>query len=253
MIEKFIDEYELKARIAPGLIVALPALVDAIHVMPSLSNWPILATGGIIALVLLYGLGHVIRAAGQQLEPTLWKQWGGPPSTRLMRHADTFFGAELKKSIRAAVAQEFEITLPIPEQEKRDHGCDKAISDAFRRVRAFLKQLDPTGVWQKNNIEYNFCRNLLGARMLWASVAAGSLVVAILHSATNHLGFLNPAVLVSSLSLVAAGYVGWRVLPNVTRRTAERYAELAWMTFLQVSKNRKQTLVSSRVGLEEVT
>ena len=29
MIENFIDEYEVKARLAPGLIVALLALVDA--------------------------------------------------------------------------------------------------------------------------------------------------------------------------------------------------------------------------------
>ena len=254
MIEKFIDEYEVKARLAPGLIVALPALVDAIHVVPSLSNWPIFAAGGVIALVLLYGMGHVIRASGQQLEPSLWKQWAGPPSTRLMRSNDTFFGPELKNSIRAAVTQEFGITLPTFDQEKKDpNGSDKAIGDAFGRVRGFLRRSDLTGVWQKNNIEYGFCRNLLGGRMLWASVAAGSLVVAIWYSATNHSGFLNPAVVVSCLSLVTAGYVGWHVLPKATKRTAERYAELAWTTFLQVSNDRKQTAAPSRVGLEEVT
>jgi hypothetical protein len=254
MIEKFIDEYEVKARLAPGLIVSLPALVDAIHVVPSLSNWPIFAAGGIISLVLLYGVGHVIRAAGQQLEPTLWKQWSGPPSTRLMRSSDTFFGAELKNSIRAAVTQEFGITLPTSEQEKTDpNRSDKAIGDAFGRVRGFLRHSDPTGVWQKNNIEYGFCRNLLGGRILWASVATGSLVVAIWYSATNHSGFLNPAVVVSSLSLLIAGYVGWHVLPKATKRTAERYAELAWTTFLQVSKGGKQPVAPSRLGLDGAT
>jgi hypothetical protein len=254
MIEKFIDEYELKARIAPGLIVALPALVDLIYLVPVLGNWPVFAAGGIVTLVLLYGLGHVIRAAGQQLEPVLWKQWGGPPSTRLMRSNDTFFGAELKNSIRAALAQEFSITLPTPVEEKKDpSGSDKAIADAFERVRGFLRRSDPTGVWQKNNIEYGFSRNLLGGRMLWAYVAVGSLVVAIWHTATNHSGFLNPAVVVSCLSLVSAGYVGWRVLPKATKQIAERYAELAWTTFLQVSKDRTQAAVSGRVGLEEAT
>lgn len=254
MIEKFIDEYELKARIAPGLIVVLPALVDLIYLVPVLGNWPVFAAGGIITLVLLYGLGHVIRAEGQQLEPELWKQWGGPPSTRLMRSNDTFFGAELKNAIRSAVTQEFSITLPTPVEEKKDpSGSDKEIADAFGRVRGFLRRSDPAGVWQKNNIEYGFCRNLLGGRMLWASVAAGSTVVAFWHAATSHSGFLNPAVLVSCISLICAGYVGWRVLPKATKRIAERYAELAWTTFLQVSKDRNRVTVTGAAGLKEAT
>ena len=166
MIEKFIDEYELKARLAPGLIVALPGFVDLIYLIPALGSWPAFTAGGIIVLVLLYGLGHILRSAGQQLEPALWKQWGGPPSTRLMRSNDTFFGAELKNSIRAAVKREFEITLPTPLEEKKDpSGSDKAIADAFERVRGVLRRSDPVGVWQKNNIEYGFCRNLLGGSL----------------------------------------------------------------------------------------
>ncbi|MGA2481564.1 MAG: hypothetical protein ABSF92_00420 [Candidatus Acidiferrales bacterium] len=246
MMDKFLDEYELKARIAPGLIVALPALVDVIYVMPALSSLPIFAASGIITLALIYGLGYVIRAEGQQVEPALWRQWGGPPSTRLMRSSDTFFGADLKNSIRSAVRQEFAVSLPTPAEEKKDTArADKAIADAFERVRGFLRSFDPTGVWQKNNIEYGFCRNLLGGRMLWAFVAVGSIVVAVWRSATTHSGFFNPAVMVSCLSLACAGYVGWRVLPKATKRIAERYAELAWTTFLQLSKDRSHIPVSS--------
>ena len=40
MIGKFLEEYELKARIAPGLIVALPALFEAVYMVPVLSNVP---------------------------------------------------------------------------------------------------------------------------------------------------------------------------------------------------------------------
>jgi hypothetical protein len=245
MIDKFLDEYDLKARIAPGLIVALPALVDVIYMVPVIGSVPVFAAGGIIALALIYGLGYVIRAEGQQLEPALWKQWGGPPSTRLMRSSDTLFGPDLKISIRSAVTQEFAVTLHTPAEEKKDPTCaDKAIADAFQRVRTFLRRFDPTGVWQKNNIEYGFCRNLLGGRMLWAFVAAGSIVVAVWRSATTHSGFLNPAVVVSCFSLACACYVGWRLLPKATKRIADRYAELAWTTFLQLSRDRHQASVS---------
>jgi hypothetical protein len=245
MIEKFIDEYEVKARIAPGLIVALPAVVDVVYMVPVLGNLPIFAAGGIITLVLIYGLGYLIRAEGQKLEPVLWKQWDGPPSTRLMRYRDSFFGVDLKNSIRSAVTQEFAITLPAAADEKKDPAsADKAIADAFQRVKSFLRRFDATGIWQKNNIEYGFCRNLWGGRMLWASVAVGSIVVAVWYTATNRLGFLNPAVMVSCLSFVGARYVGWRVLPTATKRIAERYAELAWTTFLQLSKDQNRVAVS---------
>jgi hypothetical protein len=188
----------------------------------------------------------LVRAGGREFEPALWKEWGGPPSTRLMRSTDTFFGAELKNSIRSAVTQEFAVTLPTPAEEKKNPtAADKAIADAFERVRAFLRRFDSTGVWQKNNIEYGFCRNLLGARPLWVGIAIGALVVAVWRTATIHSGFLNPAVVVSGASAAGAGYVGWRVLPKVTKRIAERYAELAWTTFLQLSKDRSQASVSS--------
>ncbi|SRR6266852_1000307 len=246
MIDKFLDEYELKARIAPGLIVALPALVDAGYAVPILGSLPIFAASSIVTLALIYGLGYLIRAEGQEVESSLWKQWGGPPSTRLMRSSDTFFGADLKNSIRSAVTKEFYMTLPTPADEKADPmRADKAIADAFERVRAFLRRVDATGVWQKNNIEYGFCRNLLGGRMLWASVAIGAILVAVWRTVTTHSGFLNPAVVVSCLSLACAGYVGWRVLPKATKRIADRYAELSWTSFLQLSKDRNQATVSN--------
>src|SRR6266849_3072563 len=162
-----------------------------------------------------------------------------------MRSSDTFFGADLKNSIRSAVTKEFYMTLPTPADEKADPmRADKAIADAFERVRAFLRRSDPTGVWQKNNIEYGFCRNLLGGRPLWTGIAIGALVVAVWRTATTHSGFLNPGVVVSCLSAACAVYVGWRVLPKAAKHIAERYAELAWTTFLQLSKEQGQITVS---------
>ena len=138
------------------------------------------------------------------------------------------------------------MTLLTPAEERMDPvRADKAISDGFERVRVFLRRFDPSGIWQKNNIEYGFCRNLLGGRILWASIALSAIVVAVWRSATTQSGFLNPAVVVSCLSLVCAGYVGWRVLPKASKHIAERYAELTWMTFLQLSKERNRASVTN--------
>jgi hypothetical protein len=246
MIEKYLDEYELKARIAPGLIVALPILVDAIYTAPILSSWPIFATGGICSLALIYGLGYVVRAQGQAVEAALWKQWGGPASVRFMRQSDPLFGSELKDSIRSAVAKEFSLTLLTPAEEaKTPQRADKAVSDAFGRVRQFLRQHDPNGLWNKCNIEYGFCRNLLGCRMMWATIALSAVIVAAIYAAETGARLLNPAVAIGFLSLICAIYIGWAILPDATKRISDRYAELAWMDFLQLSQERSQPLSKS--------
>jgi hypothetical protein len=246
MIDKFFDEYELKARIAPSLIVALPLLVDAVYFAPTLSTLSMFAASSICTLAVIYGLGLFIRAMGKQCEPVLWRQWDGPPSTRLMRSSDTFFGVGLKNSIRSALAQEFAVTLPTSAEEtKNPTGADRAIADAFERVRSFLRLLYPKGIWQKNNIDYGFCRNLLGGRPLWAGIAMAASILAIWRTEVIGSGFLNSAVIVSCLSVVCAVYVGWCLLPSATKRIADRYAELAWTTFLQLSEDRSQARTSS--------
>jgi hypothetical protein len=247
MIEKYLDEYELKARIAPGLIVALPVLVDATYAAPILSSWPIFAAGGVCSLALVYGLGYVVRAQGKAVEAALWKQWGGPPSVRVMRYSDPQFGSDLKDSIRSAVAKEFSLTLLSHTEEiKTPQRADISITDAFRRVRQFLRQHDPNGLWSKLNIEYGFCRNLLGSRMTWAAVALSAAVVAAFYSAQSGAKLLNPAVVIGFFAFACAMYIGWVVLPSTTKRIADGYAESAWMAFVQLSQEQKSAATDSK-------
>ena len=234
MIEKLLDEYELKARVAPGVILILPVLVDAAYAVPALSNWPIFAAGGICCLALLYGLGHVVRARGKAIENDLWISWDGPPSTRFMRDRDRFFDASLKTSIKAAVSHRFSVSLLSKAEESSDPGrADRVIADAFRRVREFLRKHDSGGLWNKNNADYGFCRNLLGCRFIWTMLAAAATVFAIVVGIERKAGAFNVASAIGFASFDCAVYVGWMVLPDATRRTAERYAELAWIAFAE--------------------
>lgn len=234
MIANFLDPYELKARIAPGVILVLPLLADAVYAVPALSGWPIFAAGGVCILALLYGLSFVVRARGKAIERKLWESWGGPPSTRFMRHRDSTFGRDLKLSIQNALARKFSARLLAPEEEvKRPESADKAIVDAFRQVRQYLRQHDSSGLWFKQDIEYGFCRNLLGCRVMWALFGAGGTVFAAVHGARTGTGVLNPASAIGCLSVVCAVYIGWLILPSATKRISEEYAESAWMAFLR--------------------
>src|SRR5689334_22628991 len=120
MIEKFLDPYELKARIAPGLILSVAVLVDVVYTAPLLSNIPLFAATGICSLALIYGLGNFARARGEVIESKLWSSWGGPPSTRFLRYRDTQFRDGLKSSIREELSKRFSLTLLTADEERRN-------------------------------------------------------------------------------------------------------------------------------------
>lgn len=122
MMEKFLGEYDLKARVAPGLILALPILVDTFYAAPLISALPIFAGGGICSFALVYGLGYLAGTRGNAIEPELWKQWGCPPSTRFLRHRDSSFTSDLKASIRAALTQRFSLVLPRRKKKDESRG-----------------------------------------------------------------------------------------------------------------------------------
>jgi len=236
MIEKWLDSYELKARDVPGLILVFPVLIDALYAAPVLNSWPIFTASGICGFALVYALGHLARALGEGIEPNLWASWGGPPSTRFMRHRDTFFGEGLKLQIYQNLNKEFSIRLLTDDEEARNHGrADKEIEDAFRRVREYLRASDPKGLWYSHNVEYGFSRNLLGCRLLWAIVAVAATAFAMAYGVKNGGGPLNPASLMNCVALICAVYIGWAVLPGATRRVADGYAEAAWLAFLRKS------------------
>jgi len=238
MIEKLLDAYELKAKIFPGLVVALPILATATYALPVLGSWALFAASGICGLALLFAIGQVVSARGEAIEAALWDSWGGPPSTRYMRHRDTTFGAELKESIHGALIATFSVRLlSADEESKNAESADKAIADAFRQVRPYLREHDAGGLWFKHNIEYGFCRNLFACRGIWVLIAVCSLSVAIAYGVRTGVGALNVASVIDGLSLVAALYVGWYVLPHAPKRDGERYAESAWMAFLRASRH----------------
>jgi hypothetical protein len=242
MIEKFLDPYEIKARIVPGLILSVAVLVDVVITAPVLSNLPIFAATGIFSLALIYGLGNFARARGAAIQPKLWLAWGGEPSTRFLRLRDPHFSDGLKASIRNEIPRRFGTRLLLPEEEARNaERADREIVDSFRRVRSYLRQKDPDGLWQKQNAEYGFCRNLLGCRVSWVVLSLIALAFALGNAIRTGQSLVNAGSIVGSISFLSAVYVGWFALPTATNRVAEAYAESAWMAFLHLSQGEPAT------------
>ncbi|MEN1712839.1 hypothetical protein AAIH22_32095, partial [Pseudomonas aeruginosa] len=97
------DPYERKARVVPGLLVALPLLVPLLCVYGA--KHPVLT--GVIGLLggcgAIYALASVARGRGKKLEELLVKKWGGMPTTIALRHRDNFLDSVSKQRYHSAI------------------------------------------------------------------------------------------------------------------------------------------------------
>jgi len=234
------DSYDWKARVAPAFIISLPAIT----VLTTCFDWPgpVLSKilDGSIWVILIYALIIPVRKNGNIIEPGLWKQWDGPPSTVIMRWRDERMGKNLKRQYHQAVKDYLNLPMPTQEEEASDpQVSDAKITDAFRRVRGVLRDKDPNGLWATDNANYGFYRNLLGTRELWVTLSiAGILINGLFTIITKNKAVIG-GLAGNVVFLLFALYIGWQPLPKGIRHIAFRYADNAWESFLNISSKGK--------------
>lgn len=230
-----LDAYELRARVAPALIVSLPGIITLLFIGTSLSaSIAQFLSSSVVLLVVIYALSFLVRNLGRRQENKLINSWGALPSTRFVRWRDNKFSSDNKQAIHREVHNNFQIQLLPPEQEHNDkEKADTLIKEAFTRVRPLLRRDNPNSLSSKHNAEYGFQRNLLGSRFLWlASAVIATLACGVIwYEQSSQLAFfaaaLNSVVLVWSI-------VWCFLLPKFTKDAADSYAESAWMEFVSI-------------------
>lgn len=157
------DPYERKARVIPGLLVALPLLVPLLSVYGA--KHPVLT--GVIGLLggcgAIYALASVARGRGKMLEEALVKKWGGIPTTIALRHRDNFLDSVSKQRYHAAITAKLGIVMPTAEEESADHDkADDTYIGATKRLRELTRSNKQ--LLLKENIAYGFHRNMLAMK-----------------------------------------------------------------------------------------
>ena len=228
------DPYEIRARVAPSLIVSLPILTTLGLCLPNADrSWQFFVGSGVVALALLYGFTFIVRWLGRSKEDSLWQSWGGAPSTRIMRWPDRTLNRDTKLRISRAVSATFGIQL-LSETEERTSPftADQQIENAFRQVRELLRLRDKDGLWSKHNAEYGFARNLLGSRILFLALCFVGIAVCAAMSTHRGDKILSSGLVTNLIYFLAWVPFGWKLLPKLAKDSADRYAERAWLTFL---------------------
>ena len=179
------DQYTFAARIQPVLLTVLPLVVFFFTWVPTGS----VLVNTLIGLVGTCGgyalLAQVGRDQGSNKQPRLWKSWGGPPTTRLLRFRDApnRFSLEL---LRTRIEILTGAPLPTEQDEQANPAeADERYEAAVGVLRTKTRNRTAFPLVFAENKNYGFRRNLWGLKPFGTGVAGlsalGSCLI-LLHS-----------------------------------------------------------------------
>jgi hypothetical protein len=190
LIEKFFDVYTIKARLIPALFVISPILLIAIALFPdNIASSAKIIGLSVSCVVLLVIAVNFTRERGKAIENKLYEEWGGKPTTFLLRHSSTQNELQLA-SWHEKITKITGKVVPNKDREKDNPEESDKVYDAYIKI-LLNKTRDVPLVFQEN-CNYGFRRNLLGMRTF-------GLI-------TSSLGiFLNTAFIANIIGLVNIG------------------------------------------------
>lgn len=236
-IPQFLDRYDRVARLSPALLAISPAItfLDCRYgtsnvLFSSLLSIAAFCGGG-------YALTRIARDAGQRVQKTLFAQWGGMPTTQMLRHRDHRLDAHTKARCHAVIAKGLKKQFPTDADERLDpEGADALYCAGTIWLIGQTQDNARFPHVFRENLAFGFQKNMVGLRPFGLIIAIVSTGGAIL--ACNALQFSSPyfsaAAIINaalpiklSLSVSVAMILVWIFFFNsaAAHRTAFTYAE----------------------------
>jgi hypothetical protein len=237
---KVTDPYDRQARLYPALLCVLPivALVAVLYA-PDMSGFRKAAAitvscGGV------YLITNICREMGKRLEEKLFGQWGGKPTTQLLRHGNGVVDSVTKHRYHAFLAARIGATFPNADQEKIDPAkADEAYRSGIVWLLGRTRPADGKkfNLLFRENVAYGFRRNALGVKpfglimatgsLLWVLIAEGILVGSA-HKFIDMKAFYRlPVAAIASLTVSVAMILVWFffITKTTVRSAAFAYAQ----------------------------
>jgi hypothetical protein len=215
----WLDDYERRARLIPGLWLIAPAVVLVLmfglraNALLSTAGGLLSAAGGPVVLAAF------VRHRGLSVEPGLLKEWSGWPTTQLLLTGS----APIRDRRREAIQRLTGINLPAVEA-----GADATYDAAVAALRSQTRDRSRFDLVFAENRNYGYERNLIGVRPIGLAFALTAVVVGTGGSYVAARGDgVFTADLAIGLIVLALLAVFWLVAPSRERArvVAFKYAE----------------------------
>jgi hypothetical protein len=220
------DAYERRARLAPGLLALLPVSVAVVAL--GIDQTPVVSAFGGIATAaggpIL--IADTVRSRGRRLETSLFKKWGGKPTTMLLRLSSTTDNVCERDRRRERLAVIAEVDLPDAKQERTDPDAADEIYELMTTyVREKYKSHDLAAA---ENRSYGFHRNMFAMRPVGIAISIATCLVMAL---ATWIGEPSQTV-IAGLALAAVSALVWIFWPTEARvrEAADRYARQLFNT-----------------------
>ncbi len=183
-LSQLFDPYSLRARLQPALITLSPLAFGIIAWAGPSKPWmsSLYTLSGTIGLTFM--LANIVRNRGKKVEENLWREWGGAPTTQLLRHAGSA-NPLMRDRWHKNLAKISGVAFPTSAEERQDPArADAVYEDAVRLAINKTRDTSKYPLVNKENVQYGFCRNLYGMRpagIVAALVGLGVSISAICH------------------------------------------------------------------------
>lgn len=177
--KKILDEYELKARQLPALILIAPIVITFYLWFPSLYTTGKVLGGLVSTLGIIYLSSKLIRDKGKRLQSSLIKEWGGAlPSTLMLRHRDNTLDSITKKRYHQYLENNVSgLKMPTQKEEERNpKDADDKYNSAIRWLLSNTRDTKKYNLIFKDNITFGFSRNLLSVKIPGVIISLFSLI-----------------------------------------------------------------------------
>lgn len=241
--DKLLDPYDVRARLFPGLLVLLPAILYFVLLYGTKNPMVVGLSSVLVACGGPYLLSSFVRTWGQRAQDRLFRNWGAQPSTILFRHRDTTLPTLTKRRYHELAEARLGIVMPSIEEELKDPArADLAYVAAADALRPQTNDRKKFPFVFKELVAYGFNRNAHGARWAGFGIAAITVIATLAHSGAFvlnlphwHTPALDDAHIIVMMSALTMAIVWCAHFTGETVRFAGvSYAKRLWETLDQV-------------------
>ena len=225
-MQSILDRYSLHARAFPVYLTISPAALALAAILPDGLNLPLGVATAIVFVPLAFLSGQIGADYGKRLEKRLWRQWGGAPTTRFLRHSNREFNLATRECVHEKLRS---LGQHIPSKDEEESNTqaadiyyDSCTKELIRRTRDHVR----FPLVFKELTAYGFRRNLLGLKPVGLPIVILSFVVCISFVWVKWNNNEDLAIAISATLLVAGLFFTWLTWVNekAVGLAASRYA-----------------------------
>jgi hypothetical protein len=239
-----IDEYDLRARLFPAVLVTLPAVVTLYVLLPATRGARGLLSGSVLESAILFWLIRIARDQGKRIQDQLYTKWGGKPTTAMLRHSDRRFDPFTKDRYKKMLTKISGLSFPNEDEEIEDPLRSDRLYESGVRALIEARRGKSYRLIFSENCNFGFMRNLLGLKPIGLCVAIISLTADALAIWKRPLMGPNLLWIPIAVCAVIILLMTCFVTQDAAKRSADAYADALLRSCEQGTARQRTTKVT---------